>query len=128
MTHIPNLARLLLVSLFLAVVAATCSEPPLPRWYSAARNGHEGVVIALARRGQNLDATDEKGRTALHYAAEFDQPDMVQLLIEMGADPNVLDAKGHTPADKVIALGLPRDSSVLWKLREGGGRCVAFRE
>ena len=45
----------------------------------------------------NLDAPDEKRRTALHICAANGADDMVQLLLQNGANPNVRDIKGNTP-------------------------------
>jgi len=40
---------------------------------------------------------DDKGKTALHYAAASKQPTLVELLLDKDADPNVKDEDGCAP-------------------------------
>ena len=42
---------------------------------------------------------DELGQTPLHYAAQFGPPQLVRDLIRAGANPDMLDKNGMTPAD-----------------------------
>jgi len=44
-----------------------------------------------------VNLQDEKGKTALHYAASSKQPELIELLQKYGADPNIQDGDGHTP-------------------------------
>lgn len=50
---------------------------------------------------QDLDAQDNSGATALHYASLYGNVDIVDLLIQKGANPNVKDNAGLTPLDWV---------------------------
>jgi ankyrin repeat protein len=61
--------------------------------------GHLGVVRLLLRHvgGQALQETDDKGRTALHWAALWGQGEVVALLLGQGAQANSRDASGETP-------------------------------
>jgi ankyrin repeat protein len=66
-------------------------------------------VLASARwliaRGAPVDRPDNRGWTALHYACSRGvAPDLVQLLLDRGADPSARDAEGRT------ALDLARES------------------
>lgn len=62
------------------------------------------TVIAVARaveHGVSLDAADDLGKTALHYAAERGGfwgglPRTIETLLKRGADPNAQDADGKT--------------------------------
>lgn len=52
----------------------------------------------LAEAGANLDHRDNSGGfTALHMAAGYVKPETVELLVELGADPEIEDDKGRTP-------------------------------
>ncbi len=44
-----------------------------------------------------VDERDRAGRTALHYAAADDEPDVLRELIRQGADVNARDHAGWTP-------------------------------
>eukprot|EP00957_Ditylum_brightwellii_P129182 9853115-Ditylum_brightwellii.AAC.1 len=58
-----------------------------------------GVMSAHNSSGKVIDAVDSNGYTALHYAVmcRFTKP--VSVLLEAGADPNVIDSSGRTPID-----------------------------
>ncbi len=55
----------------------------------------------LARASKNLNLRKNGGRTALHFAVGRNVPEAFQLLLALGADPNVKDDEGKTPADRV---------------------------
>ena len=52
------------------------------------RNGSIDVVRFLLERGANPRAMDSNGRNALGGAVAFSNPDIVDLLLDSGADPN----------------------------------------
>jgi ankyrin repeat protein len=54
---------------------------------------------ALLAAGAGVDERDERGRTALHYAAAAGYTDVVKRLVERGADATVADVDGVTPLD-----------------------------
>jgi ankyrin repeat protein/tetratricopeptide (TPR) repeat protein len=58
------------------------------------------VVELLLKRSANPKATDDRGRTALHYLAEGSGNRKVfELLLANHADPNAQDKNGQTPLD-----------------------------
>ncbi|KAF5858072.1 hypothetical protein ETB97_004915 [Aspergillus alliaceus] len=58
----------------------------------------------LLQRGANLDIRNPKGETPLHIAVKgrYRQFGMVQLLLEHGANPNVLDYEGFVPVNRAV--------------------------
>jgi ankyrin repeat protein len=60
------------------------------------RRNHLEVVRALLDVGLDLDAVDAEGDTALHCAAHYANLDMVLALLQCGANPCVLNARGMT--------------------------------
>ena len=48
-----------------------------------------------------VNATDEDGCTALHYAATSESEQILRILVKYGADPTIEDNFGETP--KTIA-------------------------
>jgi len=65
---------------------------------TAARVGTLASVKALLARGARVDAKDERrGQTALMWAAAEGHADVVQMLIEVGADFNARLSSGFTP-------------------------------
>jgi hypothetical protein len=53
------------------------------------------LVRALLQRGADPNAQGTDGYTALMYAAVYDRPDLMQLLMDHGANPNVRDDSGE---------------------------------
>jgi ankyrin repeat protein len=66
----------------------------------------ESTVDLLLSRGAQVDAIDDRGRTALMMAAELGHAEIVEMLIGRGADQTVRDKSGKT------ALDLAADESV----------------
>ena len=66
----------------------------------AARNGYEQMASDLIKGGAEIDAVDVNKDTALHYASQFKNPRLVELLLEAGANPNLKDKFGETPLVK----------------------------
>jgi hypothetical protein len=67
----------------------------------ACGRGHMGVVRVLVQHTgpQAVQETDEKGKTALHYAAEAARLEVVTFLLFAGADPTIVDEDGRTPVE-----------------------------
>jgi ankyrin repeat protein len=60
------------------------------------------VIRALVALGADVDAVDNGGRNALAIAAAQNQVDLIQLLLELGADPKRKLGNGRTPLDFAI--------------------------
>ena len=66
--------------------------------HAAAGKGDVAAVAALLATGVDVDAATDRGVTALYIAAEQGYLELVQLLLEHGADPDVKDLEwGRTP-------------------------------
>ena len=55
------------------------------------------ILDAVAAGADNTTLRSQADRTALHYAAEGNESDLVSLLLERGADPKAADRLGNTP-------------------------------
>merc|ERR1711937_551448 len=64
----------------------------------AARRGHSEVLTMLLEHRADPDIPNDKLQYPLHFAAFKMKPHAVQILLENGANPLVLDRKGRTPA------------------------------
>ena len=73
---------------------AFAADQPLA---DAARNADWGVVRALVEQGADVTARQGDGATALHWAAYWDEVELVDLLIRGGADVNAANDLGVTP-------------------------------
>jgi ankyrin repeat protein len=57
---------------------------------------HPDVVFLLTQRGSDLNAKGKNGRRALHVAAFVGSVELVQELLEKGADPTAPNDDGDT--------------------------------
>jgi len=57
------------------------------------------AVSTLLESKADVNLTDAKGRTALHYASENGIEEVVKILMENGADPKIVDSAGRTPLE-----------------------------
>jgi hypothetical protein len=65
--------------------------------HDAARHGDLDTIRRMVAEGCRVDARDENGRTALHYAYEARHLDAADLLTTLGADTSVHDRRFVTP-------------------------------
>lgn len=80
-------ASLLTMLLALAVFAQDAND----EFFAAARRGDVAAVKAFLDKGGDVNTKNQYGATALSYAADKGHTELVRLLLERGADPNVRD-------------------------------------
>src|SRR5262249_3474435 len=64
------------------------------------------VVTLLLDAGAQIDAVDNRGRTALMIAAELGRAAIVDALLARGADRSIADKAGKRAADLAANAGL----------------------
>src|SRR5687767_1479127 len=80
----------------------------------AVKRGETQAVEDLLRSQPELiRSADEYDKTGLHLAAETDQVETAQLLIDAGADTEALTSWGATPLDWAAAMGSVRVGGLL---------------
>ena len=73
---------------------------------TACQNGQKGVVITFLKKdGININAVDEIGMSPVHYASRKGYRDIVKLLIEKGADVNLISNESITPLHLAVTSG-----------------------
>ena len=89
-------------------------------FHLAAKFGQFAVITELLHDSSlSLDSAEtETGRTALHHAAESGHSNIVTLLLEHGADSNLVDNDGRTPMSLATKARGPH--AFLSLLRQGG--------
>ncbi|WP_342271066.1 ankyrin repeat domain-containing protein [Candidatus Tisiphia endosymbiont of Parasteatoda lunata] len=67
--------------------------------FTAVKKGNVKLVNHLVTKG-NVNKQDKDGNTALHYAAEKNNPNstkIIEMLLDMNADPNIANKDTNTP-------------------------------
>ena len=82
-------------------LAAACDRTVLPGLLGLMIGSGNAILLDYVRERLTRDPslTQERyaGRTLLHAASAAGSLTMVELLLRLGADPNVMDGGGHTP-------------------------------
>ena len=94
--------------------AATTNEPTLVR---LVERGERDAALELIRQGADVRQRDADGTTALHWAAQLDDAELVQELIRRGADVSARNEYGATPMSAAAEIGSARVLELL--LRAG---------
>lgn len=83
----------------------------------AAMEGDAETVSNLVARGLNINAGDHDGRSSLHHAAYCNNQEVVQILLDKGADPLLRDTRHVTPLE--IAIDMNHDAVALCMIAHG---------
>lgn len=79
----------------------------------------EAPIDWLLRHGVSIHATDNRGNTALHYAAEVQAIEVVERLLDAGADLKQTNSQGQTPYEVAKALERPESIRCFEALERG---------
>ena len=71
-------------------------------WQSSAISANPDLVKLLIGRKADLNITDWLGTSALIAAAQYGHLDIVQMLLDAGADPTIRSKNGYTALDIAI--------------------------
>ena len=109
--NVGRMARLVVVGMVLGVVgvASAAEEAALA---DAAETGKGALVRTLLDAGEDVNAAQVDGMTALHWAVYRDDADTASLLVRSGADVTAENRYGVTP----ISLAATNRNAVLVRL------------
>ena len=84
------------------------------------RGDTQAVADLLRSRSELLRFADEHGKSGLHWAAEVDQVEVAQLLLNEGADIEATTSWGATPLEWAATMGSARVAELLLAHGAGG--------
>ncbi|RYV03514.1 hypothetical protein SOPP22_04435 [Shewanella sp. OPT22] len=73
------------------VTEAHRGKTPLMTCCLPAHKNSERYIKLLTQKGANVNLQDEQGNTALHCAMLSQDTDLIKVLLDLGADPNILN-------------------------------------
>ncbi len=71
---------------------------------AAKQNDLDGVIQALKQKA-DPDIRDSSGLAAIHYACQHQNQQILRLLLQAGADPNLQTSDGHSPLELTLWHG-----------------------
>lgn len=91
-------------------------------WFAAGRGDVERVKSILSDTSVNVDEPDNAGETSLFHACHNNQPEIVQLLLDAGADSNLKTTSGDSPLATACLHSLSQecDISIIKALMNAG--------
>lgn len=105
-----TLLRTIIMAISIIILSGCQSKEVVPMnemtLLQAAEQGDIAQITKLIQNGANINAIDERGRTAAMIAVHTMQLDLFQLLIEQGADINIRDQRLDNPLLYAGAEGL----------------------
>ena len=91
-----------------------------PLMHVAAQDNYSlSVVAALLRHGAEVDRKNSLGDTALHWASDAGNTELVRLLLESGADADCVGSAGVTPYSLASRHAATRKLIGNWTKRNG---------
>ena len=101
------------------LVAAQTADPQERLW-EAAKQGDTAAVVAALKDGARVDSLDTRrtpnGRRALNWAALYNRPAVIRILVAQGATVNMANLTGFTPLHHAAENGSVDAARVLLEL------------
>ena len=91
----------------------------------AATSGSQAAVRLYVRRGEDINATDSKGRSALMLAASSGHIEICKILLDGGANPFLLANDGRDVMALAIATSHFEIVTLLQEYRHAGSQVIA---
>jgi hypothetical protein len=98
--HIDDLTRMLD---FNVVDINVCNSQENSLLHTACQNGHLDIVRILCRKGIHINAQNNKGDTAMHFARYYDYDEIFRYLRQQRADDALRNLAGETCYEKVAS-------------------------
>lgn len=85
------------VMLCMISITGTASAGDVEALYQAAGDGKSTEVVTLLKSGVDVNGRTRSGSYALNAAAVENEIDVIRVLLDNNADPNVRNGQGDTP-------------------------------
>lgn len=82
-----------------------------PITHDLQNSSNDELVVYLLEKGANINSQDEDGNTLLHKYVKYFNYEMVNTLMQIGADKNIENNNGESPVD-IVYNSNPRDDTI----------------
>ena len=120
-THVATLVQLAQLLIEYGADPSTALPNGTTLLHEATTRNLPGFIDFLAKNKANLDHRDHQGNAPLNIAITSRNIELLDRLLDHGADPDLTDARGWTALDR-LAEKKDRDSPVVQRLIVAGGQ------
>lgn len=92
-----SMKKSLVLTMAVLLAGTTVAQADVRELIDVVKRGDMTAVRQMIAAGENVNAQNEQGNTALHYAVATDNAEMTRILLNSGADLNAANEKGWTP-------------------------------
>jgi ankyrin repeat protein len=118
--RIQTITKYGLVSLCLTLPPLAATAQDCDDWHEIiSLSSSETVIRHCLRQGLDLTARDEHNFTVLHVAAIRSSSEIIQILLDAGADPSAVNDNGHYPYHLAMMRSITVDPDLVERLRQG---------
>lgn len=120
-THVATLVQLAQLLIEYGADPSTALPNGTTLMHEATTRNLPAFIDFLAKHKANIDQRDQQGNAPLHIAITARNIELLDRLLDHGADPDLTDARGWTALDR-LAEKKDRDSPVVQRLIVAGGQ------
>jgi uncharacterized protein len=92
----------------------------------ASKGDTQAALELLKNQPTEISAVDSEGSTPLHLACRRGHPEMIELLLSKGADPNARNSKKETPLHRLVSS--PGDNPALIEILLSRGALIEAKD
>lgn len=115
-------------ALAILLASTVCAQASVQDLIDGVKSKNLDKVAQLLQSGEDVNAQNAQGNTALHYAVATDNADMVRLLLNNGANLYVENEKGWTPLKIAEKKDVKNVSAVLTEMKNAGEKAAQATE
>ena len=115
-------------ALAILLASTVCAKASVQDLIDGVKSKNLDAVAQLLQAGEDVNAQNAQGNSALHYAVATDNADMVRLLLNNGANLYLENEKGWTPLKIAEKKDVKNVSAVLAEMKEAGEKVAQNAE